>query len=71
MQHIIIMAVTGLLLGIGAGFGIQAIAHKWYDTLRAAVYGCLLGIAVIICALIVGYYVYSGGITEGRIVCPK
>jgi ABC-type antimicrobial peptide transport system permease subunit len=58
MRQIVIMALMGLLLGLIAGQGIPLISSHAKNKLRACAYGCLLGIALSVAVLLVGYCVY-------------
>lgn len=58
MQHIIILAVIGLLVGVGVGQGIKLISSHVESKLRACVYCCVLGVVAMMVMLAIGYFLF-------------
>lgn len=63
MQNIIILAVIGLLLGLGVGQGIKLISLRVESKLRAGAYCCILGVVATMVMFVIGYFLYfrTGG----------
>lgn len=58
-MRIFYMALVGLLLGVGAGYALRAIAAQSRSSLRTAVYGCLVGVGAMACAAVAGYFIFA------------
>jgi uncharacterized membrane protein len=60
MRYIIILAVIGLLVGVGVGQGIKLISSHVEGKLRACAFSCILGVVAMMVMLIAGYFLYFG-----------
>lgn len=60
MRFIIILAIIGLLMGIGVGQGIKLISSHVESKLRACTYCCILGVIAMMVVLAAGYFLYFG-----------
>lgn len=66
MQNIIVLAVIGLLVGLGVGQGIKLISSRVESKLRACAFCCILGVVALMVMFVIGYFLYFGA---GAAIC--